>query len=154
LSTNHELYLIGITSKRQVREKEEYEMAEYEKKLRQQYGFKETSKRNPPKPRRIKTKIAANPDGITRLFIKNLNVRDVDQPQLCELVEGITHIDWIMDRQTQKWYGSVFVEVSTPEMAGKAVGSLNKQKIYGRVIQCNYSPPDRKSIWPPPNTKI
>ena len=131
-------------------------MAEYEKKLREQYGFKVTKKKNSSQivTKPIKTKIAPNPESITRLFVKNLNAKDVDQPQLCELIEGITHIEWVMDRKTQQWYGSVFVEVSTPELAGKAVGSLHKQKVYGRVIQCTYSKPDSKSIWPHPNNKI
>ncbi len=147
-----------------LRKKESRERELYEKKIKKMYGFKEEStmrKRNKDTSttsalvnRPDKSRKAPNPENITRLFLKNLNVKEVDQPQLCELVEGITHIDWIMDRNTQKWYGSVFVEVDTPENAGKAVGSLHKQKIYGRVIQCSYSKPDTKSIWPPPKSRI
>ena len=155
---------LGITSKQQLRDKEREEMAKYEAKLRKQYGFKEvkknkysnnndTSSLSVVKSQR-KVKIAQNPEKITRLFVKNLSVKEVDQPQLCELIEGITHIEWIMDRNTNRWYGTVFVEVATPEHAAKAVGSLHKQKIFGRVIQCAFSKPDTKSIWPPPNTKI
>ena len=150
----------GITSKKTLRQKEQKEIALYEQKLRAQYGFNELSsvKRNKHSStllnRPDKGRKAPNPENITRLFLKNLNVREVDQPQLCELVEGITHIEWIMDTKTKKWYGSVFVEVDTPENAGKAVGSLHKQKFYGRVIQCRYSKPDSKSIWPPPNSAI
>lgn len=133
-------------------------MAEYEKKLREQYGFKVNAKKKNAAPitssKPIKIKMASNPENITRLFVKNLNVKEVDQPQLCEMIEGITHIEWIVDRKTQQWYGSVFVEVSTPENASKAVGSLHNERIYGRVIKCSFSKPDSKSIWPPPNTKI
>lgn len=140
-------------------------MAEYEKKLRKIYGFKVVSKKKKvssssttitttttTKP--IKIKIVPNPENITRLFVKNLNIKEVDQPQLCDLIDGITHIEWIMDKKSQRWYGSVFVEVSTPENAGKAVGTLHNQKIYGRVIHCAFSKPDTKSIWPPPNSRI
>ncbi len=132
-------------------------MEQYELKLRKLYGFEEAPKYKKNENTNTlvsKNIIDSNPQNITRLFLKNLNVKEVDEPQLCELVEGITHIQWITDRNTQKWYGSVFVEVDTPENAGKAVGSLHKQKIYGRQIHCAYSKPDSKSIWPPPNSKI
>jgi hypothetical protein len=137
-------------------------MAEYEKKLREKYGFKITKKKkhaatnssNSSTIWKFKTKIAPNPQSLTRLFVKNLNAKQVDQEQLCELLDGITHIEWIMDRKTQQWYGSVFIEVSTPEHAAKAVGTFHQQKVYGRVVHCAYSKPDSKSIWPAPNTKI
>ncbi len=146
----------GITSKRQIREREEKEMETYEKKLREVYGFelpKKKQKTNKPMETR-KIKSAPNPQNITRLFIKNLCSKQVDQEQLCELCPGITHIEWITDRKTGKWYGSVFVEMATPEDAAVAVGSLNKQKAYGRVVNVSYSSPDPKSIWPHPNCKI
>eukprot|EP00551_Chaetoceros_affinis_P004324 CAMPEP_0203667274 /NCGR_PEP_ID=MMETSP0090-20130426/4152_1 /ASSEMBLY_ACC=CAM_ASM_001088 /TAXON_ID=426623 /ORGANISM="Chaetoceros affinis, Strain CCMP159" /LENGTH=676 /DNA_ID=CAMNT_0050531393 /DNA_START=55 /DNA_END=2082 /DNA_ORIENTATION=- len=93
----------GITSKRELRDKEKKEMAAYEKMLREKYGFKEINPKKSSstgihssvtnKPMK-KAKIVPNPNKITRLFIKNLNIREIDQPQLCELVEGITHIEW------------------------------------------------------------
>mmetsp|Transcript_31034 Transcript_31034/g.35665 ORF Transcript_31034/g.35665 Transcript_31034/m.35665 type:complete len:562 (-) Transcript_31034:80-1765(-) len=144
----------GITSKRQLREREDEAMEQYEKKLRQQFGFETSSKQQSHKKPVIKTRSAPNPESITRLFIKNMSVKQVDQEQLCELVPGVTHIEWITDRKTQQWYGAVNVEVASPEDASRAVGSLNKQKIYGRVLHCAYSKPDPKSIWPPPNSKI
>ena len=143
-----------------LRKKESEERGLYEKKMKELYGFKESVSNKSNKDtksflnRLDKSRKAPNPENISRLFLKNLNVKEVDQPQLCELVDGITHIEWIMDRNTQKWYGSVFVEVDTPDNAAKAVGSLHKQKLYGRVIQCTYSKPDPKSIWPPPNSRI
>ena len=151
----------GITSKRQIREKEEREMEAYEKKLQETYGFKIPSKKkkrdqlvdmmdNP----KVDAKPAPNPKNITKLFIKNLCTKQVDQEQLCELVPGITHIQWMTDRKTGNWYGAVFVEVATPEDAAMAVGSWNKRRAYGRIVNVSYSEPDTKSIWPHPNAKI
>ncbi len=148
----------GVTSKRQLKDKLEREMESYEIKLREVYGFQISPKKNkrvsqtgglPKKPT-----AAPNPEGITKLFIKNLCARQVDQPELCELIPGITHIEWITDRKTGNWYGSVFVEVATPEDAAIAVGSVNKKKCFGRIVNVSYSPPDPKSIWPPSKFKI
>lgn len=146
----------GITSKRQIKEREEKEMETYEKKLREVYGFelpKKKKKSNKAMEGR-KIKSAPNPKNLTKLFIKNLCAKQVDQEQLCELCPGITHIEWITDRKTGNWYGPVFVEMATPEDAALAVGSLNQQKAYGRVLNVSYCEPDTKSIWPHPNCKI
>lgn len=147
----------GITSKRQIREREEKEMEKYEQKLREIYGFELPKRKKkadqlmePPK----KKKAAPNPSNTTKLFIKNLCAKQVDQEQLCELFPGITHIEWITDRKTGNWYGSVFVEMATPEDAAFAVGTHHKKKAYGRVLHVAYSPPDPKSIWPPAKLKI
>lgn len=145
----------GITSKHQIRQREEAEMAAYEKKLREIYGFEVEKKKPKNKLDKgpAKVKPAPNPDGITRVFIKNLNAKEVDQPQLLALFPGITHIEWIMDRKSQQWYGSVFVEMASKEDASRAVG-LNQYKAYGRNLHVAFSPPDPKSIWPPPKFKI
>eukprot|EP00554_Chaetoceros_debilis_P007966 CAMPEP_0194079314 /NCGR_PEP_ID=MMETSP0149-20130528/5541_1 /TAXON_ID=122233 /ORGANISM="Chaetoceros debilis, Strain MM31A-1" /LENGTH=623 /DNA_ID=CAMNT_0038760773 /DNA_START=171 /DNA_END=2039 /DNA_ORIENTATION=+ len=138
----------GIRSKHQVREKVGREMEAYETKLREIYGFQPTSKKSKPAQRMDaprKKKSAPNPKKITKLFVKNLCAKEVDQLQLCELIPGITHIEWIMDRKTGNWYGSVFVEVATPEDASIAVGSLHKQKCHGRVLNVSYLEPDPKS---------
>jgi hypothetical protein len=58
-----------------------------------------------------------------------------------------------MDRKSQQWYGSVFVEMASKEDASRAVG-LNQYKAYGRNLHVAFSPPDPKSIWPPPKFKI
>ena len=146
----------GITSKRQIRERENKEMEQYEMKLRELYGFEIQKKKKKPAQAMGKRKVksAPNPNNVTKLFIKNLCSKQVDQEQLCELCPGITHIEWITDRKTGNWYGSVFVEMATPEDAALAVGSLNKQKAYNRVLNVSYSQPDPKSIWPHPNNKI
>eukprot|EP00557_Chaetoceros_sp_GSL56_P003025 CAMPEP_0176490524 /NCGR_PEP_ID=MMETSP0200_2-20121128/7920_1 /TAXON_ID=947934 /ORGANISM="Chaetoceros sp., Strain GSL56" /LENGTH=609 /DNA_ID=CAMNT_0017887843 /DNA_START=152 /DNA_END=1977 /DNA_ORIENTATION=- len=127
----------GITSKQQIREREEKEMEQYEKKLREIYGFElpKKKKRNAHDVENIpkRHKSAPNPDNITRLFIKNLCAKRVDQKELCELFPGITHVEWIMDKKSGNWYGSVFVEMATAEDAALAVGTYHKNKAYGRV---------------------
>lgn len=148
----------GITSKRQIREREEREMEEYEKKLRQIYGFELPPKKKksiseiiePPK----KTRSAPNPNNTTRLFVKNLCTRSVDLKSLCDMFSGMTHVEWIKDKTSGKWYGSVFVEMATPQDAAIAVGTYHKKKAYGRVLHVAYSPPDPKSIWPSPSCQI
>ena len=148
----------GITSKRQIREKEEKEMEKYEQKVREIYGFELPKKKKKAAAQLmdapIKKKAAPNPNNTTKLFMKNLCARQVDQDQLCELFPGVTHIEWFTDRKTGNWYGSVFVEMATPEDAAMAVGTWHKKKSHGRVLHIAYSPPDSKCIWPPPNSKV
>jgi len=147
----------GITSKKQLKEKEKNEMEEYESNLRSTYNFQvplKESKKNSNTNDFRQVTFAPNPDNITRLFVKNLDVNKVDQKEVCELIPGITHIEWIQDRKTGKWYGSVFVEVTTPNDAAKAVGTVNGQKVFGRKLVVKFAKPDPKSIWPPPSTAI
>jgi predicted sulfurtransferase len=133
----------NIVSKRQLREREEKEMEEYEKKLRKLYNFevlspKDKTHRNrtpanktrsnddntSSKKERIRsTQPAPNPDNVTRLFVKNLCVQTVDQEKLCSLIPGITHIKWLTDKESKEWYGSVFLEVDTAANAALAVGT-------------------------------
>lgn len=153
----------GITSKSQIKEREEKEMEEYELKLRKTYGFEVKSRvRDTGTSNGLSTstsavtkkKIVPNPRNITRLFIKNMCVKKMNKERLCSYFRGITHIKWMTDRETKKWYGAVFVEMASPNDAARAIASVNKTHVDGRVINVSYAKPDPKNIWPPPECEI
>ena len=45
----------------------------------------------------------------------------VDEAGLTDFLPGVTHIKWITDKATGKFYGSSFVEMDTSESAAAAV---------------------------------
>ena len=62
-----------------------------------------------------------NPQGVTRLFLGNLPFA-VDEASLGDFFPGqVTHIKWITDKETGKFYGSAFCEMDTSESAAAAV---------------------------------
>jgi RNA recognition motif-containing protein len=71
-----------------------------------------------------------NPDGITRLFVGNLN-KNITEEQLKSCIEGITFIKWITDKSTGQFYGSTFVEMKDKKSAIEAV-MKDRQKFMGR----------------------
>jgi len=149
----------GISSKRQIKEKERKEMEDYERKLRKNYNFHVCPKRLSSLSKAVAVSSsdripASNPKKVTRLFIKNMCKKRMNQEKLCEIISGITHIKWLKDQETCEWYGSVFVEMATPQAAAKAVQLVNGQKIYGREIKVAFAESDPNNIWPPPDTKI
>ncbi|KAL7510291.1 hypothetical protein ACHAXN_007229 [Cyclotella atomus] len=92
-----------------------------------------------------------NPQGITRLFLGNLPFAITDTTLNDHLNSTITHIKWITDRETGKFYGSAFCEVKTSRDAAKAVSEINGTKVMGRPIKINYAPikPGQEGDWPP-----
>eukprot|EP00928_Gymnodinium_smaydae_P037502 TRINITY_DN26019_c0_g3_i1.p1 TRINITY_DN26019_c0_g3~~TRINITY_DN26019_c0_g3_i1.p1 ORF type:complete len:720 (-),score=176.79 TRINITY_DN26019_c0_g3_i1:76-2235(-) len=95
----------------------------------------------------------ANPDGVTRLFIGNLSAKRVDESMLLETFPGITHIQWLRDRDSGLFYGSVFVEMATPEDAARAV-ALDGSEIAMRKVKVRYSPLEGPGRWPPLGTAV
>eukprot|EP01035_Chromulina_nebulosa_P020809 gene20809-26976_t len=91
--------------------------------------------------------IKNNPDGITRLFCGNLN-RKITEEQLKKSIDGITHIKWIVDKETKEFYGSTFVEMKDKYAAITAV-LQDKTKILGRPLKIYYCPPKPGDVWPP-----
>lgn len=91
--------------------------------------------------------LASNPDGITRLFVGNLN-RKITEEELRACIEGITHIKWITDKQTREFYGSTFLELKDAKCAAVAV-QKDKSKFMGRPLKIYYCPPRPGDIWPP-----
>ena len=92
-----------------------------------------------------------NPSGITRLFLGNLPFAITDSTLNDHLNSTITHIKWITDKETGKFYGSAFCEVKTSRDAAKAVAEINGTKVMGRPIKINYAPikPGQEGDWPP-----
>jgi nucleolin len=89
-----------------------------------------------------------NPQGVTRLFIGNLPFT-VDESSLNAFLPGeVTHIKWITDKETGKFYGSAFIEMDNSRSAAEAV-AMAGQKLIGRDIKLNFAPAREGDIWPP-----
>lgn len=91
-----------------------------------------------------------NPSGYTRLFLGNLPFA-VDGDSLGTFLSPavVTHIKWITDKETGKFYGSAFIEMDHSESAAIAVKQKNGLKLMGRPIRINYAPARSGDIWPP-----
>ena len=91
-----------------------------------------------------------NPSGVTRLFLGNLPFA-VDETSLAAFLEPageVTHIKWITDQETGKFYGSAFIEMSTSKAAAAAVAMAGSQ-LMGRPIKVNFAPARPGDVWPP-----
>lgn len=142
-----------IRNKRQLREKEERLLKEYENNYKQKLG----DKYEPYMQRKhaITRKPKPNPDRITRLFLKNMCAKQMDEVKLLEFLHPakVTHIQWLTDRKTGNFYGSAFIEVKTSEDAGSVL-ALNGTNVLGRRIMVKYQKADEKDVWPLPNTEV
>jgi nucleolin len=92
---------------------------------------------------------AGNPQGVTRLFLGNLPFA-VDETSLKTFLPGVTHIKWITDKETGKFYGSAFIEMETSSNAADAVAKAGQQ-LMGRPMKINFAPARPGDIWPPPS---
>ena len=89
-----------------------------------------------------------NPQGVTRLFLGNLPF-SVDEASLGDFLPGsVTHIKWITDKETGKFYGSAFIEMDTAEHAAQAVVKAGQQ-LMGRPVKINFAPSLPGDVWPP-----
>jgi len=94
-----------------------------------------------------------NPQGVTRLFLGNLPFA-VDENALSEfLPKSVTHIKWITDKETGKFYGSAFIEMDTPSAAAEAV-AMSTSQLMGRAVKINFAPARPGDIWPPANKVV
>lgn len=156
----------NVTSKHHLRNKEKSEIEEYEQKLADQglipqptvhgerlkvsgSGGRTT---NNDTYDRSKT-IILNPNKVTRLFLKNMCRKSMDEATLMEFLPGITHIVWRTDRTTGEFQGQGWVEMATPEDAAKAIAK-NSHRVLGRPLYINYQPADPKDAWPPAHSKV
>lgn len=92
-----------------------------------------------------------NPQGVTRLFLGNLPFA-VSEPTLnTHLKDCITHVKWITDKETGKFYGSAFVEMRNSKDAATAMAKMNGSMLMGRPIKINYAPvrEGEENDWPP-----
>jgi hypothetical protein len=140
----------NITSKRQLVQKLDMDQEQYEKKLKLKFPIRK-SVGHDENPNHLSSSKAGSG---TRLWIKNMCVKKMDQETLCENIPNITHIQWINDRKTGKWLGSAYVEMRSTKDAEYAMSEVNGKEILGRHIKIAYSPPDPKDKWPLPNTCI
>jgi nucleolin len=100
----------------------------------------ESSSKNKP--------VKGNPQGVTRLFLGNLPF-SVDESSLGAFLPGVvTHIKWITDKETGKFYGSAFIEMDTSKSSAEAVAMAGTDLI-GRPIKINFAPSREGEIWPP-----
>lgn len=89
-----------------------------------------------------------NPQGCTRLFLGNLPFT-VDEDTIGSfLKDKVTHIKWITDKETGKFYGSAFVEMEDSLSAADAV-AMAGQPLIGRPIKINFAPSREGEVWPP-----
>lgn len=92
-----------------------------------------------------------NPQGITRLFLGNLPFA-ITEPTLNDFLNGcMTHLKWITDKETGKFYGSAFAEIRNSKDAAKLMTETNGTQLMGRPIKINYAPvrPGEEYDWPP-----
>jgi len=98
---------------------------------------------------RTPLKTFTNPQGITRLFIGNLPFT-VDETTLNEhLLGAMTHVKWITDKETGKFYGSAFVEIRSAAESSSIVNTLNGEELMYRPLKINYAPSRPGDVWPP-----
>jgi nucleolin len=89
-----------------------------------------------------------NPQGATRIFCGNLPFT-VDEASIGTfLKDKVTHIKWITDKETGKFYGSAFVEIQDSMAAAVAV-AMAGQSLMGRPIKINFAPANPGDTWPP-----
>jgi hypothetical protein len=142
-----------VKSKRDLRAKEEEAMKQYEKKLKRKFN----DNYEPPVQRKhsVTRKPKPNPERITRLFLKNICAKQMDETKLLEFLQParVTHIQWLKDRNTGQFYGSASIEVKTAEDAGSVL-ALDGTVVLGRRIHITYQKTNPKDIWPLPNTKV
>jgi RNA recognition motif-containing protein len=153
-----------VKSKRALREKEEKEAEEYERKLRQRQQSDDGHNQHAEKPFRgvdespdaiANRSPCPNPEGITRIFLKNMCAKRMDESTLLDFLHPakVTHIQWLTDRNTGKFYGSAFIETATPDDAGLVL-ARDGGVVLGRKIRVKYQKADEKDLWPIPNTKV
>lgn len=95
-----------------------------------------------------------NPQGITRLFLGNLPFA-ITETTLNDFLNGcITHLKWITDKETGKFYGSAFAEVRNSKDAAQCMQEINGTQLMGRPIKINYAPPRDLEDWPPKSRVI
>ena len=92
-----------------------------------------------------------NPQGITRLFVGNLPFAITEPTLSAHLKDCVTHVKWITDKTTGKFYGSAFVEVKNSKDAAMCISQINGTMLMGRPVKINYAPvrPGEENDWPP-----
>jgi nucleolin len=92
-----------------------------------------------------------NPQGVTRLFLGNLPFAITEPTLNNHLKECVTHVKWITDKATGKFYGSAFIEVRNSKDASMCISQINGTMLMGRPVKINYAPirAGEENDWPP-----
>ena len=154
----------NIWSKRELRAKEERELAAYEAKLKErglllarkvaESETKQTKKVPVISATSVSPAAIDNPDNVTRLYLKNMCRKNMTEEVLMDHLDGITHIVWKTDRKNgHAFLGQGWVEMESPEAAVRAVAKSG-QKVLGRPLYIEYQSPDGKDAWPPPMSSV
>ena len=133
----------NITSKRELREKDEQEIRDYEHKMHQKGLLKPEE-----------AAMAPNPDKVTRLALKNMCRKNMDEATLLDTLPGITHIVWRTDRKSGNFLGQGWVEMASPADAARSVARDGKIKLFGRPLYISFQAPGGKDAWPPPSSAV
>jgi RNA recognition motif-containing protein len=80
---------------------------------------------------------------MNKLFVANLSwsVTEADLQGVFSEVGIVSHVQIILDRETQKSRGFGFVEMSTPEEAKLAIEKLNGYELGGRRLAVQEAKP-------------
>jgi nucleolin len=93
-----------------------------------------------------------NPQGVTRLFLGNLpftvNETAIEEFFANNNAGTVTHVKWITDKLSGKFYGSAFIEMDNSESAAAAV-ALAGTELLGRPIKVNFAAARPNEQWPP-----
>jgi len=87
--------------------------------------------------------LSEKPDGCTTVFVGNLSfdiTEDVIQTLAKDCGDGVKHVRWLTDRETQEFKGCGFVEFYDTESVDKFV-LHNGDDVMGRSIRIDYAKP-------------
>jgi len=99
-----------------------------------------------------------NPNNVTRLFLGNLPFT-IDEATLDNFLSPknksvMTHVKWITDKETGKFYGSAFIEMENPYYASYAKQVKQNTPLLGRDIKINYAAAREGDVWPPKTRSV
>jgi predicted sulfurtransferase len=98
--------------------------------------------------------ISENPNGITRLYLRNMCRTSITVEKLLDILPEITHIVWKMDGKSGTFFGQGWVEMKSVEAAALAVSQSGALIVCGRQLYIEYQAPDGKDRWPPPRSAV
>lgn len=142
-----------VRSKRDLRARETQQIEEYENRMRARGLLEPASSSLKEPPSQPPPTVVENPQGVTRLSVRNLCRKRTTERSLLESFPDITHIVWRTDHRTKQFLGQAWVEMKTTAAAARAV-ARSGEKISGRAVQISFQPPNGKDIWPPRNCAV
>ena len=89
-----------------------------------------------------------NRDGVTRLFVGNLPFTVTEASLQSHLPGNMTHVKWITDKESGRFYGSAFIEMEDSKMARDCV-KIAGSEMGGRPVKINFAASREGDVWPP-----